>query len=130
METKVKEDNAVKVKDFICYHWEMVHNYDSHHLGRIWICWDPNLLTMDVLFSSDQVITCKVIEAKELRLWFLSVVYGANQVLDRRVCWGIYGLIVVLLGTFLGWWQVTLMSFGFHMSPVLLMRSLAMKWTL
>jgi hypothetical protein len=31
----------------------MVHNYDSHPLGRIWICWDPGVVTMDIVSSTE-----------------------------------------------------------------------------
>lgn len=84
IETKVKESNVRKVKDIICPNWLMVHNYSTNPLGRIWICWDPGFFSMEAFSISEQIISCKVEDVKGQRAWFLSVVYGSNQGLNRK----------------------------------------------
>ncbi|CDY09502.1 BnaC02g20440D [Brassica napus] len=43
LETKVKEENFTKVFDAIFPGWSCVHNYSSHRLGRIWVCWSDDV---------------------------------------------------------------------------------------
>jgi hypothetical protein len=88
LETRVKEDNVLRIKDYICPSWMMVHNYDSHPLGRIWICWDPVIVSMDIVSSTEQVLTCKVTETKESMSWIMAAAYGANQGLARKQMMG------------------------------------------
>lgn len=84
VETRVKMDNADKIKDVICPSWHWINNYLAHPLGRAWICWDPSIFSIDGVSISEQVITCRVAATQECSMWLLYVVYGANQGLDRR----------------------------------------------
>jgi hypothetical protein len=43
IETRVNEENALKIHDNIVPGWGFIHNYLSHYLGRIWVCWNPDL---------------------------------------------------------------------------------------
>jgi hypothetical protein len=83
VETKVKQENVLKVKDAVIPRWEILHNYSAHWLGRIWVCWDPGIASIDAVDIHEQVITCKVIPISCRGPWMLSVVYGANQGPDR-----------------------------------------------
>lgn len=62
----------------------MIHNYNSHWLGRIWICWDPGITSINLVSSHSQVITCQGENGTSGGPWILSIVYGANKGPNRR----------------------------------------------
>jgi hypothetical protein len=64
--------------------WEVINNYSTHILGRIWVYWDPSISSLKALDIHEQVITCQVDSVVAGSPWDLSVVYGATQRLDRR----------------------------------------------
>jgi hypothetical protein len=64
--------------------WEVINNYSTHILGRIWVYWDPSISSLKALDIHEQVITCQVDSVVACSPWALSVVYGATQRLDRR----------------------------------------------
>jgi hypothetical protein len=84
VETRVKVNNVVRIKDVICPSWQLLNNYLANPLGRVWICWDPGIFSIDAISISEQVITCRVNAIQETYPWILSVVYRANHSLDRR----------------------------------------------
>ena len=43
----------------------MFHNYDHGLLGRIWICGNPDKVSIDVIHSMDHAILCHVIDLKD-----------------------------------------------------------------
>jgi hypothetical protein len=40
VETRVKQENCLRIKAAMLPSWGLIHNYSSHRLGRIWVCWD------------------------------------------------------------------------------------------
>jgi hypothetical protein len=83
VETQAQQDNILKIHDGMLPGWEIIHNCNIHWLGKIWICWDPGGLSVSAVDVSEQVLTC-VISTANKGSWILSVVYGANQGIDRR----------------------------------------------
>ena len=84
IETRVKENkmNAIISRHF--QGWQMVHNYSEvAHNGRIWLLW--NGIQVDLVESMDQSITCGVLFG--LQRFYLSVVYGSNEGIERRRLW-------------------------------------------
>jgi hypothetical protein len=93
IETKVKSDKSVKIQGDIFPGWGFISNYEYHHLGRIWVCWDPNVLKVDIVSKSAQEISCKITAIQENLMWFHSFVYGANKGIERRQLW--HSLVLV-----------------------------------
>jgi hypothetical protein len=87
VETRVKRENSVKIHGDILPGWSFAANYECHYNGRIWICWDPNFLKVDIISKSMQEISCKIEVANEHMVWFHSFVYGANKGIERRTLW-------------------------------------------
>lgn len=46
VETRVKKDKAQNIKNAVLPGWNLIHNYDMHWLGRIWVCWDPGITSI------------------------------------------------------------------------------------
>lgn len=83
----MKAENADKIKEAIVPEWSFLHNYASHHLGRIWVCWNPGVVNLRVVQNSTQVISCDVFEINGNLQWVHSFIYGANEGVDRRDLW-------------------------------------------
>lgn len=37
VETRVKQENLLKIHAAMVPGWEVIHNYSAHRLGRIWL---------------------------------------------------------------------------------------------
>jgi hypothetical protein len=84
VETRVKQENFLKIVVSMLPGWEMINNYSAHILGMIWVCWDLGISSLKALDIHEQVITCQVDSVVTGSPWALFVVYGATQGLDRR----------------------------------------------
>jgi exonuclease III len=84
VETRVKQENCLKIKAAMIPSWGLIHNYSSHRLGRIWVCWDPNIFYVMAVNIHEQLITCKLSSVYDNELWMLSAVYKATQGQERR----------------------------------------------
>jgi hypothetical protein len=84
VETRVKLENLPKVAHYMLLGWEVINNYCKHCLGKIWICWDPGGVQIDVVDVHAQVITCRVTSQDSGASWMLSAVYGATHGPERR----------------------------------------------
>lgn len=56
-------------------------------MARIIMAWDPTVLDVSVLFSSEQMIVARVFVLEHHKTFFLSTVYGHNQISSRRDIW-------------------------------------------
>ncbi|KAI0522759.1 hypothetical protein KFK09_005144 [Dendrobium nobile] len=61
-------------------------NFSCADPGRIWIKWDSSQLIFSPSFTSSQVIH-GIVEAGSLPPLYLSVVYAANELVDRKALW-------------------------------------------
>jgi exonuclease III len=84
METRVKLENFSKVANYMMPGWKVINNYSKHCLGKIWICWDPGGVKIDVVNVHAQVITCSVTFLDSGGSWMISAVYGATHGPERR----------------------------------------------
>ena len=85
LETKVKEINAQRIQNAIDPGWNFVHNYQSHRLGRIWLCWDSDLIQVKYTWQSEQLLHVKILmQAGEFMTTFI---YALNDGMDRRQLW-------------------------------------------
>ena len=82
----------------ICPSWMYLTNYSSHPNGRIWMMWDPTVLDVLLLYSSDQVIQVQVLDLQNQTSLRVSFVYGHNDYILRRELWAslMYTLQMVL----------------------------------
>jgi hypothetical protein len=83
VETRVKQENLLKIHAAMVPGWEVIHNYSAHRLGRIWLCWDPNQVSIHPMHIHAQSITCKVTLVDQSSSWLLTIVYGATQGIER-----------------------------------------------
>ena len=77
IETRVSMIHKPLVLNSVFTDWEMLDNYNSHDLGRIWIGWDPRILKITKVFETDQIIHCNahILEGNDrvqylICLWF------------------------------------------------------------
>lgn len=87
LEHKIKEDKASRVMKYVCPQWNFVNNYPHASLGRIFVCWDSNVLQLQVIAQSDQFIHCEVQPKCGVPSFFATFVYGDNNYLRRQVLW-------------------------------------------
>ena len=67
--------------------WRLFHNYEHALLGRIWICGNPEKVSIDIIHSMDQAMLCHItLLDSNVSFWF-SAVYASNNYMDRRVLW-------------------------------------------
>ncbi|XP_062155298.1 uncharacterized protein LOC133863345 [Alnus glutinosa] len=64
--------------------WKVINNYSKHCLGKIWICWDPGGVKIDVVNVHAQVITCSVTSLDSGGSWMISEVYRVNHGPESR----------------------------------------------
>lgn len=60
LETRVKPQNAIKVRNKFGQKWKVIDNYSKHNKGRIWILWDETRIKVINHDSSAQFIHCSV----------------------------------------------------------------------
>jgi hypothetical protein len=84
VETRIKYDKAHSIKDALVPGWDWIHNCSTHCLGRIWICWDPGITSIQLISLHEQAISCKVATHGRGQ-WCFSGVYGSTNGIGRRV---------------------------------------------
>ncbi|KAH7861825.1 hypothetical protein Vadar_031371 [Vaccinium darrowii] len=87
VETKVRSENFDKTVRF-CFptQWASIHNGSNDRVSRIIVAWNALDVTVDIIFSSSQLVVVKVLSADQ-KLFYVSFVYGHNSVVDRRSLW-------------------------------------------
>jgi hypothetical protein len=61
LETRVKVEKAEKIKENIVPGWGFLLNYDNHHLRRIWICWNKDVVEVNLIRKHEQSISCELV---------------------------------------------------------------------
>ncbi|KAK1282596.1 hypothetical protein QJS10_CPB22g00515 [Acorus calamus] len=84
VETKVASENASLISRRILPHYRLLNPI---HGGRIWILWQPTLVNIEPLFSSDQFVHCKVTSNSSQLSYFLTTVYASNNASARTILW-------------------------------------------
>ena len=87
LETRVRISNKDRIFNSPLSGWRIFHNYDHALLGRIWLCGNPEKVSIDVLHAMDQAILCHVTALKDNCSFWCSAIYASNNYLDRRVLW-------------------------------------------
>jgi hypothetical protein len=48
VETRVQQDNSVRIVKSMLPGWNFFHNYSMHLLGKTWICWDSGITSFKI----------------------------------------------------------------------------------
>ncbi|XP_019087344.1 PREDICTED: uncharacterized protein LOC109127245 [Camelina sativa] len=86
LETRVKETKAAAILASVFPDWSYLTNYTFNRRGRIWVVWNSSV-RLTPCYTSSQVITCSVLLEGAEKEFFVSFVYAANGVDDRKVLW-------------------------------------------
>ena len=87
LETRVRNSNKDRIFTSILPDWGLLHNYDHALLGRIWVCWNPSVVSIAAMHCTDQAILCYITVLKDNSFFFCSAIYASNNQIDRRVLW-------------------------------------------
>ena len=87
LETKVKIQNVEKVAAQVFPGWRWTHNFSLNPKGRIWVAWKPSSYQVEVIHISEQYVHCKATQTSSNIKFFITYVYGLNQVLSRKQMW-------------------------------------------
>lgn len=67
--------------------WSVVINFSCYKRGRILIVWCFRVFDMNVVFMLFQVMYISVVYILVKKKWLFIIVYGFNQVFERKVLW-------------------------------------------
>ncbi|XP_011090072.1 uncharacterized protein LOC105170848 [Sesamum indicum] len=94
LETRVRLDNTSQIQSFLLPHWKWFVDYVTTG-KRIWIAWDENFVHVDVIELGAQLIHCNVTIRALHESVAMTVIYGANEVADRRDLWTTLGTLAI-----------------------------------
>ena len=87
LETRVRTPNRDRIFSSLFSGWRLFHNYEHAQLGRIWICGNPEKVSIDIIHSLDQAMLCHItVLESNISFWF-SAVYASNNYMDRSILW-------------------------------------------
>ena len=86
-ETRVRKQNADKVRKYLGRNWNVLDNYDNHSNGRIWILWNPMVVKITLIESSSQLIHCYLENINGNFACHFTAIYGLNKIEERRELW-------------------------------------------
>ncbi|KAL2237302.1 UNVERIFIED_CONTAM: hypothetical protein Sindi_0921900 [Sesamum indicum] len=87
LETRVRTNNVSHIQAFLLPQWKWFVDYGLTG-NRVWIAWDDNFIDVDVIECGTKFIHCHVnIRALQESI-AITVIYGANEVVERRELWG------------------------------------------
>ncbi|XP_058725589.1 uncharacterized protein LOC131596870 [Vicia villosa] len=87
IETRVKSAKASSIRNKLKLYENYIDNYKYHNNGRIWITWDNRTMDLKEVSSSDQFIHCVVHNSQGDFMYWLTTVYGLNQLEKRNKLW-------------------------------------------
>ncbi|KAL2230751.1 UNVERIFIED_CONTAM: hypothetical protein Sindi_1669500 [Sesamum indicum] len=87
LETRVRINNVSHIQAFLLPQWQWFVDYGSSG-NRIWIAWDENFIDVDVVECGTQFIHCHVNIRAIHESIAITVIYGANELVERRALWG------------------------------------------
>ncbi|KAL0455540.1 UNVERIFIED_CONTAM: hypothetical protein Slati_0893200 [Sesamum latifolium] len=97
LETRVSIGNVARVQRGLLPRWNWYVDYTGPG-NQIWLAWDNDLLGVDVLDMGHQFVHCDVFIRYLHVHVFITIVYGVNDVVGRRLLWGDLGRISLTVG--------------------------------
>ncbi|KAL2246082.1 UNVERIFIED_CONTAM: hypothetical protein Sindi_2876400 [Sesamum indicum] len=77
---------CLRIQSYLLPQWNWFTDYNS--IGnRIWLAWDENFIDTHVLDLGDQFVHCRITSRAVNETVFVTIVYGATEVIDRRNLW-------------------------------------------
>ncbi|KAH7845446.1 hypothetical protein Vadar_002057 [Vaccinium darrowii] len=99
VEAKLRLENVANtVRRCFPAQWSYAHNGIPGRVARILVGWDSQLLKVDVIHTSSQLLLTKVTMV-DTRVFYASWVYGQNLSGDRRSLWGEMFSLASSIGT-------------------------------
>ncbi|KAL2252838.1 UNVERIFIED_CONTAM: hypothetical protein Sindi_0078500 [Sesamum indicum] len=86
LETRVRLNNVIHIQSFILPQWKWFVDYDSVE-NRICLAWDENFIDVHILNVGEQFVHCRVTYRVVDEPIFITVTYGASEVIARRTLW-------------------------------------------
>lgn len=87
LETRVKNNKAGNVRDKFKLKGKYLDNYVKHNNGRIWVYWDDNIVDIQEVKCTAQLIHYKVYDATGYFMQWLTTIYGFNYLEQCRDLW-------------------------------------------
>jgi len=87
VETRVRDKNKDKVSQLLLRNWYFLYNYDFFCCGRIWVCWNVDVVKVDVFEMSDQVIHVSFTKLATNICFNASIIYRDNNASLREALW-------------------------------------------
>ncbi|KAI8536166.1 hypothetical protein RHMOL_Rhmol10G0235300 [Rhododendron molle] len=88
VETKVRFSNIqATVTNCFPKDWLWMDNFTNGPVARILLSWDKDIFSVHLEFKSEQMLVVKVELCQGNKSFLLSIVYGHNSIIDRRVLW-------------------------------------------
>ncbi|CAK8574902.1 unnamed protein product [Lathyrus sativus] len=87
LETKVKQNNADKIRKSFGPNWKFEDNYEHNSNGRICILWKHNKVNIKVLKTNVQFIHVEVYALDQTHMQTIIVTYAFNQLEHKRRLW-------------------------------------------
>lgn len=86
IETRVKQQNTVRIMDNIGKDWNAQYYYYQAPNGRIWLL-VKQYIQMQMIEMRAQFICCKVTNMNTSRSFLLTIVYANNDINERQELW-------------------------------------------
>ncbi|XP_074283257.1 uncharacterized protein LOC141607810 [Silene latifolia] len=87
LETRVKPGSLNKVAANVCNGWSFLTNHSCHSGGRIWVLWQSQIISVDVVDMGAQFIHLKVKDLRDGKTFYTTYVYGFNKIEERVPLW-------------------------------------------
>ncbi|KAL0439687.1 UNVERIFIED_CONTAM: hypothetical protein Slati_2451700 [Sesamum latifolium] len=87
LETRVAAQHVSQVQEAVLQHWKWF-NAPNESGNRIWLTWDDSEINVVILEVHEQCIHSRVCMKCTLDACLITVVYGSNDVANRRGLWG------------------------------------------
>ena len=78
VETRVSSVNSKVIETNLLGGWHSINNYSNHPNGRIRVLWNPEVLDVSILHSSEQLLHVSVTILEQQIVFSASFVYGFN----------------------------------------------------
>ncbi|KAI5382262.1 hypothetical protein KIW84_UN0040 [Lathyrus oleraceus] len=87
LETRVKKDNATKIRKLLHLQGIYLDNNANHANGRIWIIWDNTCIDIRVISSTSKLVQPGVYDLQGKFHYRLTAIYALNTLDQRRILW-------------------------------------------
>ncbi|KAI5382263.1 hypothetical protein KIW84_UN0041 [Lathyrus oleraceus] len=87
LETRVKKDNATKIRKLLHLQGIYLDNNANHANGRIWIVWDNTCIDIRVIGSTSKLVQPGAYDLQGKFQYWLTTIYALGTLDQRRILW-------------------------------------------